>query len=176
MAKLNFRVDAELDEALRKEAKERGYKNFSAYIIEILESRNGSTISAKSVVKGSQNKVEGKLAKVESYISQSEKLELKNIAKIERVTISFLLRRQIKILINKTAYFTVEESKQLRDATFQLKAIGRNLNQHITQINSGKVTASSVSVKYIDSIKLYIEEQAKAIRNLIAKNTDRIND
>lgn len=175
MGKLNFRVSDELEQALRNEAKEKGYTNFSAYILEVLELRDRKKIAIKNDV-DTKSEVIGKGAVVKSFITESDKSALDKIAKLEKVSISFLLRRQIKILITNTAYFSDEESKQLRDATFQLKAIGRNLNQHITQINSGKVTASSVSVKYIDSIKLYIEEQAKAIRNLIAKNTDRIND
>lgn len=175
MAKLNFRVDSKLDEALRSEAREKGYKNFSAYIVDLLENRDSKKISNKSDSDADQSKVIGKGVIVKSFITKADKVELDKIAKLERVTISFLLRRQIKILINNTAYFSDEESKLLRDATFQLKAIGRNLNQHITQINSGKVTSSSVSVKYIDSMKRYIDEQAKAVRTIISKNTDRTN-
>ena len=90
------------------------------------------------------------------------------------MTESFAIRRQVLIAINNTAHFSKEELAELRDANFQLKAIGRNLNQIVTQINSGAISDSKLSQHYIEQLKSFVDKQAKAIVRLVQKTKDRV--
>lgn len=172
MATINFRYDEEAKKDLEKEGKDLGYSSLSEYMIAIIDSRPKGKTNPKKKKKVIKIDKDGQNAK--TRVNRDEKKRLVEIAQEEGETESFLLLRQIRILINNGPHFSKEEVKSLRMATTQLTSIGRNLNQIVTQINSGKITDSKLSKAYILKMKEYIDNQAKAIKKLIRKTKDRI--
>jgi len=172
MATINFRYHKDDKQTLKDEAISLGYNGLSDYIISIIASRPKVklTTKPKPVIKK-----KGKVReKVETRVSPEEKKCLLKICKEEGVTESSLLLRQVRILINNQPHFSKEEIKNLRSATNQLTAIGRNLNQIVARINSGTISDSKLGKPYMLQIKKNIDNQAYAIRNLIQKTKDRV--
>lgn len=171
MTTIIFRYDENEKETLRKEGEALGYKSLSDYMVAIVKART----KAPSPRKNKKLAPVGKRGKrAETRVTPAEKKRLAEYCSSEGETESAVLLRQVRILLTQEPHFTKEEIKALRMATTQLTAIGRNLNQIVAQINSGKISDSKLSQHYIGQLKQYIDNQAKAIRELIQKTKDRV--
>jgi hypothetical protein len=170
MATVNFRYPQTDKDELKAEAEKLGFDSLSDYIISIIENRPKN----KSTKKKLAPVVNGKEAK--TRVNFSEKKLLMERAVEEGETESFIILRQIRIYLTQEPYFSKEEVKALRLATTQVTAIGRNLNQIVTLINSGQITDSKLSQSYMEQLKQYIDDQAKSIRTLINRTKNRVID
>jgi len=174
MATINFRYSDEDKDVLRAEAEKFGFSSLSNYMVHITKNRANSS-SALQRNESSNLKRNGKLSNnIVVRVTKGEKAAFKNYCSSTGETESAVLLRQIRILLNNGADFSKEELAELRKATNQVTAIGRNLNQIVTQINSGVITDSKLSAYNIEQLKQYIDNQAKAIKRLIQKTKDRV--
>jgi len=172
MPTINFRFDESDKAILKEEAANLGYASLSNYLVDLIQSRPAH----KNLKNKPQDIVPvGKRGKrVETRVTSQEKIKLQQLCLSEGETESAVLLRQVRILINKEPHFVKKELKLLMNATSQLTAIGRNLNQIVAQINSGKIKDVNLSEKYILQIKQYTDSQAQAIRDLCQKSLDRV--
>jgi len=171
MATINFRYDQEAKEGLKQEALSLGYSGLTDYMLAIIESRKEQVLVNKKPKLVPVGKV-GKI--VSTRVRLDEKQKLSDYCREENEKEGAVILRQVRILLFQEPHFTKEELKSLRNATTQLTAIGRNLNQITAKINSGEITDSILSKAYIVKLKSYIDEQAKMIRGLIRKTKDRV--
>jgi hypothetical protein len=175
MATINFRYDDKDKEALRKEGKQRGYASLSDYMIAIVGARHSGTPTAKPTkIKKTMTPVGRTGQTAKTRVTPSEKQRLREFCEEEGESESFLLLRQIRILLNNQPHFSKEELQALRLATTQITAIGRNLNQIVARINSGVITDTNFHQSYLLQMKKNIDDQALAIRHLIKKTKDRV--
>src|SRR5438046_1212612 len=58
---------------------------------------------------------------------------------------SRLLRRAVRDIIGRPANLLDHELKELAEAVYQLKAVGRNLNQLMQAVHVGKVTVANTT-------------------------------
>lgn len=174
MATINFRYDAEKKAALCEEAERLGYRNLSDYLVSLIDSRPGKKAEKPKHASKIKPVPVGVGASVQTRVTREEKGALSALCKEEGVSESFLLLRQVRILINNGPHFSKDELQALRNATNQLTAIGRNLNQILIKINSGQVKESPLTQKYIERIQGYIKSQSESIRSLVKKTRTRV--
>jgi hypothetical protein len=172
MATINFRVDDDLKIRLVGEAYEQGFQSLSDYMQALVDGRHKR---ASSLGKGKKkiNKPEGDSFVLRTRVNAEEKAAFDFIREQENVSESFLLLRQVRALITTGAHFSAPELQELRHSNQQLIAIGRNLNQIVTLINSGEITDSHLSQRYMEQLKEYIDRSVKAIGALVEKNRKR---
>jgi len=176
MATIQFRYLDEKKDMLKAEAEKLGFNSLSDYMIAIIENRKKEGVE-NIQIKKPVIKRNGKLSNnIVVRVTPAEKISFKNFCSITGETESSVLLKQIRILLNNGADFSKEELAELRKATNQVTAIGRNLNQIVTQINAGVITDSKLSAYNIEQLKQYIDNQAKAIKRLIQKTKDRVID
>ncbi len=155
MATINFRYDGK--EALKKEADDLGFDSLTDYMIFIIKNRNNKVAEIQKTKKIIKLKPVGKDGHVvKTRVRPDEKLALKNYCSKTNETESSVLLRQIRILLTNGADFSKEEVAALRKANTEITAIGRNLNQIVTQINSGVITDSKLSAYNIEQLKGFI--------------------
>lgn len=173
MTTINFRTDEELKKTLMDEARNEGFQNLSDYMTAIV---NGRHKRGRALGKGTQKKAEvkGKAALIQTRLNAEEKAKFDEIKQAENVSESFLLLRQVRILITKEAHFSKAELAELRNSNQQLTAIGRNLNQVVQQINAGLITDSRLSQRYIEQLMEHIDRVSASVRGLIAKTLQRV--
>ncbi|WP_020211046.1 hypothetical protein [Gilvimarinus chinensis] len=172
MATINFRCSDELKEDLSAEAKKLGFTSLSEYMVSLVQGRTAAPKPKKSRAVLTPVGVNGVAAK--TRVTPDEKRKLVELAQSEGESESFILLRQIRILITNGPHFSKAELAALRAATNQLTAIGRNLNQILIKINSGQLKDSPLTYKYIGQIKDYVAEQAGAVRDLSRKTKQRV--
>lgn len=170
MATINFRTNDDLKAQLLREAKEAGYQTLSDYMLAVVEGRHG-----KALGKGKQQRVvsAGKSVMVRTRLSAEEKAKFDEIKFAENVSESFLLLRQVRILITQEPHFSKSELDELRNSNRQLTAIGRNLNRVVQQINTGVITDSKLSERYIEQILVRIDSVHAAVLALASKTIKR---
>ncbi len=172
MASINFRADEELKKMLIAEAKEAGYQSLSDYLTAVINGRHKKGRELGKGKKQTVEKTEGSVI-VKTRLSPEEKARFDKINIAENVSESFLLLRQVRILITKEPHFSKNEIAELRNSNQQLTAIGRNLNQVVQQINAGLITDSRLSQKYIEQLMEHIDTVGASVRQLIAKTIQR---
>jgi hypothetical protein len=175
MATINFRYDEKGKEALRKEGEQLGFRSFSDYMVAIVEARHSTKAPAQPIrIKKTITPVGRTGQTAKTRVTPAEKKRLAEFCEEEGESESFLLLRQIRILLNNAPHFSKEEVHALRLATSQITAIGRNLNQIVARINSGVITDTNLHHSYLTQLKKNIDDQALAIRHLIKKTKDRV--
>lgn len=173
MTAVNFRYDKDKKDDLKREAAALGYRTLSDYLVAIVDARNGSLVKKNKSRLAPVGK-DGRAVK--TRVTPTEKTLLGQMAVEEGESESFLLLRQVRILITNGPHFSSKEIAALRAATNQLTAIGRNLNQILIKINSGKITDSPISRKYIEQLRVYVKEQSDGVRDLVRKTKQRVTE
>lgn len=175
MATINFRYDEKDKQALIKEGKNLGYSRLSEYMVALLKARHSADAPGKPL------KIKKAIAAVgtagqtaKTRVTPAEKQRLAEFCKEEGESESFLLLRQIRILLNNQPHFSKEELQALRLATTQITTVGRNLNQIVARINSDVITDVHFHLSYLQQIRKNIDDQSLAIRQLIQKTKDRV--
>jgi hypothetical protein len=79
---------------------------------------------------------------------------------------SRLLRRAVRDIIGQPANLLDHELAGLTDAVYQLKAVGRNLNQLMQAIHVGKVTVADAAE--VESVRASVASLDARIADLVA--------
>lgn len=80
---------------------------------------------------------------------------------------SALLVKVLREYLNGTPSITHEQLKELREANFNLLAIGRNLNQIARRLNTEGKGGDVITPTYIERVVDYVSQQRKAILGII---------
>ena len=105
--------------------------------------------------------------------TEAEGLELKRLAEQLQTTRSRLLRKIIRESIGEGPDLLPSEMKVFQDAVFQLASLGRNLNQLLKLVHSGKVSVSSQEQVLMESTREQVESLQKETLTVIDRSRDR---
>jgi len=92
------------------------------------------------------------------------------------VTRSKIQRKIVRELINKELDLVPEEIEAFRNAAKNVAAIGRNFNQLIRAINSGKVPDRIYHESYYDDIKSHLSILDSTLRSYLYHTETRWTD
>ncbi|MCP3670359.1 MAG: hypothetical protein GY814_07980 [Gammaproteobacteria bacterium] len=115
---------------------------------------------------------EAKAKTVSTRITQGEAERLGKILAAEQKTASVLLLALIRARLNKAPHFSKDELAALREATRQLQAVGRNLNQVVKAIHAGLVR-DPLDGTFIDALRESVKSVGSHVDRLIARNLKR---
>ncbi|MCP4745375.1 MAG: hypothetical protein GY874_04415 [Desulfobacteraceae bacterium] len=110
---------------------------------------------------------------VGTRLNEKEGRALSKILTAEHKNISEFLLCLIRSRLTKEPHFSTEELNELRKANMNLLSIGRNLNQMVRAINSGKADSERFSERYANELKKFVFDKAAAISKLIKRNKQR---
>jgi hypothetical protein len=147
-------------------------KNESDLLRDILKPYLKTNNSAK-------NKEEKKLKTktVRARLVDSEVIALNKRLNKDDISPSAFLVSIIRQELGAPRYLNRIEIKEINQSRNELRAIGRNLNQLITSINSGdNQSIAKIDEKYLKQIIIYIKNLVTPIENYLDKNFTRIMD
>ncbi len=116
MATINFRFEEKEKDILKNEAVNLGYSNLSRYVVDLIKARptNKKIQKKPKILKPKVSSVEKAVVR----ITADEKIKLQNFCYSEGESISAVLRRQIRILINNEPHCGHAEMIQLVNKLF----------------------------------------------------------
>lgn len=85
-------------------------------------------------------------------------------------TRSNLLRRAVREIIQQPANLLEKELAGLDEAVYQLKAVGRNLNQLTRAIHMGELKDGEIGAAVLEEIRLTVDQLDKRVAELIEKS------
>ena len=109
-----------------------------------------------------------RMAHVRLPVSEYEQFTL--VAKRLGNTRSNLLRRAVREIIQQPADLLEKELAGLDEAVYQMKAVGRNLNQITRAIHMGELKEGDIGAAHLDEIRLAVHQLDKRVTELIEKS------
>lgn len=109
-----------------------------------------------------------RMAHVRLPVAEYEQFTL--VAKRRGDTRSNLLRRAVREIIQQPADLLEKELAGLDEAVYQLKAVGRNLNQITRAIHMGELKEGDIGAAPLDEIRLAVDRLDKRVTELIEKS------
>ena len=87
---------------------------------------------------------------------------------------AWFLRKAVREAIQEGPDLLVQELQVFREAIYQLGAIGRNLNQLLHTIHSGKLTGHSIDAGLLEAIQEKVEKLEDALKTLVIRARRRM--
>jgi hypothetical protein len=81
-----------------------------------------------------------------------------------------LLRQAVREIINRPADLLEKELAGLDEAVYQLRAVGRNLNQITRAMHLGELKDGQINGALLDELKQTVEQLANRINELAEKS------
>ena len=106
-------------------------------------------------------------------LNEEEHQALDVIQERLQTTRSRLLRKVIRELIGLGPDLLAQEWKVLEDLVYQLAAVGRNLNQLLKAIHTGKVAATPADRAFIERVRNQVDEVKKEVTAVIERSCQR---
>ncbi len=103
-------------------------------------------------------------------LAASEREAFAAVAKRLGDTRSNLLRRAVREIIQQPADLLEKELVGLDEAVYQLKAVGRNLNQITRAIHMGELKEGDIGAALLEEIRLAVDQIDKRVTELIEKS------
>jgi predicted DNA binding CopG/RHH family protein len=100
--------------------------------------------------------------RVEVRLTQSEYAAVKERAEAEGISLQRYVVNCVRASLTNEPQFTMEATKALWESAFQLRAVGRNLNQITRAINMGRELTAT-------------EKQLQGMADYIQRHTDKAN-
>jgi len=106
-------------------------------------------------------------------VSALEKEALRELAEDTHQSVNALMTKVVREVIGAGPHLFDDGLEGLQEATQQLAAIGRNLNQLVRAVNSSPKKSFSVDTDYLVSIKAHVDGVAVATGRLIEQQKAR---
>lgn len=106
-------------------------------------------------------------------VSALEKDALRELAEDTHQSVNALMTKVVREVIEAGPHLFEEGLGSLHEATQQLAAIGRNLNQVVRAINSSSGKAITIDTEYLASVKAHVDNVAAATGRLIEQQKER---
>ncbi|MCP3669800.1 MAG: hypothetical protein GY814_05100 [Gammaproteobacteria bacterium] len=165
---LRSRCSDELEQSFTALAKHRGLTP-SALLRSMAEE---IVLKETGVVDTPANDFEAKAKTVSTRITDREAKRMGDILAAEHKSTSVFLLALIRARLNKAPHFAKEELTALREATRQLQAVGRNLNQVMKAIHGGLVR-DPLDGAFIAECQSSVKAVGSHVDRLIARNLQR---
>jgi predicted transcriptional regulator len=106
-------------------------------------------------------------------LNDEENLRFQRLAEHLQTTRSRLLRKMIREAIGAPPDLLPQEWKLFEDLAYQLAAIGRNFNQLVRAINSGKVSVTADDQAAIEAVRAEVSRVDEAVVTIIDRSCNR---
>ncbi len=106
-------------------------------------------------------------------LTPPDKLRFEQVAQRLNTTASRLLRKMIRELVGQGPDFLEGDMKTIEQAMFQVGAVGRNLNQLLRAVHSGRPVASSEFRPVLDDVLRHVEQLRKELHRAIDRARNR---
>lgn len=107
----------------------------------------------------------------ELRFTPSEFFAIESLAEQEGISFQRWIVNLVRAVLTKHPQFGMKETEALWESSYQLRAIGRNLNQIARHLNEGE--QRDIGPKYIEKIVSEIKAHTEKVSKLIAANLDR---
>jgi len=106
-------------------------------------------------------------------LNEEENLRFQRLAEQLQTTRSRLMRKMIREAIGAGPDLLHQELKLIEELAYQLAAIGRNLNQLVRAIHSGKVAVTAADQVAIEAVRAQVEQVDKEVILVIDRSCNR---
>lgn len=106
-------------------------------------------------------------------ISAPEKQALAEFAADCNLSVNAVIVKVLREVLDAGPYLIADDLSELSEATQQLAAIGRNLNQIVRAINSNHDRKIAIDADYLASINAHVDGVAAAVGRLMERQKER---
>ncbi len=106
-------------------------------------------------------------------ISAPEKQALAEFAADCNLSVNAVIVKVLREVLEAGPHLLADDINALGEATQQLAAIGRNLNQIVRSINSNPARKVAIDIEYLSSIKAHVDGVAAAVGRLMERQKER---
>ena len=106
-------------------------------------------------------------------LNDEENLRFQRLAEGLQTTRSRLLRKLIREAIGAGPDLLAHELSLFEDLAYQLAAVGRNLNQLVRAIHSGKVAVTADDRTFIEAVRAEVQRVDQEVITVIDRSCNR---
>ena len=168
MGTITVRLSDETDQQWRAFCQSRG-EGHSATLRKVIESALRNTPERSRTVGPDDG---WQMVRVCTQLTESERESIRTRTRYHGISRSRWMANVIRAALTREPQFCQDEIEALDRSTFQLAAIGRNLNQIARRLNEGQ-THQTLEVEQVSDLREAIESHVEQVNLLVRACTER---